>query len=60
MTRGMKSPCMVEIHTIAGGFSGGGCTASQRKKYARAVMSVEAQRADDAFGVDLVFTKADL
>ena len=49
-----------EIHTIAKGFSGGGCTVSQRKKYARAVMSVEAQRADDAFDVDLVFTKADL
>ena len=31
-----------EIHTIAGGFSGGGCTASQRKKYERSVISVEA------------------
>ena len=49
-----------EIHTIAGGFSGGGCTTSQRKRYAWAVMSVEAQRADDAFDVNLVFTKADL
>jgi len=49
-----------EIHTIAGGFSGGGCTASQWRRYARAVMSVEAQMADDAFDVDLVFTKADL
>ena len=49
-----------EIHTIVGGFSGGGCTASQRKKYARAVMSVEAQEADEALDVDLVFTKADL
>jgi len=49
-----------EIHTIAGGFLGGGCTASQRKRYAWAVMSVEAQRVDDAFDVDLVFTKADL
>ena len=49
-----------EIHTIAGGFSGGGCTASQRKKYARAVMSVEAPRADDTFDVDLTFTKVDL
>ncbi|XP_068476658.1 uncharacterized protein [Phaseolus vulgaris] len=28
-------PTHGEIHTIAGGFSGGGCTASQRKKYAR-------------------------
>jgi len=49
-----------EIHTIAGGFSRGGCTTSQRKKYARAVMSIEAQEADEAFDVDLVFTKADL
>jgi len=35
-------PIHGEIHTIAGGFLGGGCTASQRKKYARSVMSVEA------------------
>jgi len=49
-----------EVHTIARGFSGGGCTASQRKKYARAMMSVEAQEADNALDVDLVFTKADL
>jgi len=49
-----------EIHTIVGGFSGGGCTASQRKRYARAVMSVEAQRANDAFDVDLIFSKGDL
>jgi len=57
---GHEVPVNGEIHTIAGGFSGGGCTASQRKRYARAVMSVEAQRANDAFDVDLVFTKADL
>ena len=49
-----------EVHTIAGGFSGGGCTTSQRKKYARSVMTIEAQEADDALEVDLVFTKADL
>jgi len=48
-----------EVHTIAGVFSRGGCTASQWKKYARAVMSVEAQEADDALDVDLVFTRAD-
>ena len=53
-------PVHGEVHTISGGFLEGGCTASQRKKYARAVMSVEAQRADDALDVDLVFTKADL
>ena len=53
-------PVHGEVHTISRGFSGGGCTASQRKKYARAVMSVEAQEADQALDVDLVFTKADL
>jgi len=58
--QGHEIPVHGEIHTISAGFSGGGCTASQRKKYARAVMSVEAQRADDALNVDLVFTKADL
>jgi len=58
--QGHEIPVHGEVHTIAGGFSGGGCTASQRKKYARAVMSVEAQEADHALDVDLVFTKADL
>ena len=53
---GHEVPVHGEIHS----FSGGGCTASQRKRYARAVMSIEAQRVDDAFDVDLVFTKADL
>ena len=49
-----------EIHTILRGFSGGGCTTSQRKKYARAVMTVEAQEANQTLDVDLVFTKVDL
>jgi len=52
-------PIHGEIHTIAGGFSGGGCTASQRKKYARSVMSVEAFE-DHAPDVDITFTKEDL
>ena len=30
-----EMPVLGEVHTIAGGFSGGGPTASQRKKYAR-------------------------
>jgi len=29
-----------EVHTISSGFSGGGCTASQRKRYVRSVNSV--------------------
>jgi len=45
--------------TITGGFSGGGCTASQRKKYARFVMSVEAFE-DHSPDVDITFTKEDL
>ncbi|XP_068486589.1 uncharacterized protein [Phaseolus vulgaris] len=52
-------PIHGEIHTIAGGFSGGGCTASQRKKYARSVMSVEAFE-DHSPDVDITFTKEDL
>jgi len=35
-------PIYGEINTISGGFSGGDCTASQRKKYAREVMTVGA------------------
>ena len=57
---GHEVPVHGEVHTIAGGFSGGGCTASQRRRYVRTVMSVEAPRTNDAFDVDLVFTKADL
>jgi len=52
-------PIHGEVHTIAGGFSGGGCTASQRKKYARSVMSVEAFE-DHSPDVNITFTKEDL
>ena len=47
-----EMPVHKEIHTISGVFSGGGCTASQRKKYARAVMTVEAHEAGQALDVD--------
>ena len=53
-------PIHGEIHTIAIGFSGGGCTSSQRKRYARSVMSVEEQAADELLDVDLTFTRVDL
>jgi len=53
-------PIHGEINTIAGGFSRGGCTASQRKKYARGVMTVEGQRSDQTPEPDLVFTRIDL
>jgi len=52
-------PTHGEIHTIAGGFLGGGCTASQRKKYARSVMAV-AVFEDHSPDVDITFTKEDL
>ena len=54
-----EAPVLGEIHTIAGGFSGGGCTASQRKRYARSVMSVEVFE-DNSPDVDITFTKEDL
>jgi len=41
--QGHEVPIHGEINTIAGGFSRGGCTVSQRKKYARGVMIIEAQ-----------------
>jgi len=49
-----------EINTISRGFSGGGCTASQRKKYAREVMSVEVGELDQSPEPDLFFIKVDL
>jgi len=53
-------PIHEEINTITGGFSGEGCIASQRKKYARGVMIVEGQRSDQTPEPDLVFTRTDL
>jgi len=58
--QGHEMPVHGEIHTISGGFSGGGCTASQRKKYVGSVMSIEAQMVDEMLDIDLTFTKADL
>ncbi|XP_068503793.1 uncharacterized protein [Phaseolus vulgaris] len=55
-----EMPVHEEIHTISGGFLGGGCTTSQHKRYARSVMTMEAQVVDDVLDVDLAFTKADL
>jgi len=49
-----------EVHTISGGFSGGGPTASQRKRYVRSVNSVAEEFSDDLWESDLVFTRADL
>ena len=52
--QGHEVPVHCEVNTISGGFSGGGCIASQRKKYAREVRAVEAREPD------LYFTNADL
>jgi len=57
--QGHEVPIHGEINTISGGFSVGGCTASQRKKYAQEVMVVEVQEIDLTPDVDLIFTKAD-
>ncbi|XP_068498200.1 uncharacterized protein [Phaseolus vulgaris] len=55
-----EMPVLGEVHTIAGGFSGGGPTASQRKKYARGVNSIEERISGDPWESDLVFTRGDL
>jgi len=51
-----EMPTHGEINTIAGGFSGGGCTASHRKKYARSVMTVDMFE-DHSPDVDITFTR---
>jgi len=55
-----EMPIHGEVHTISGGFSGGGCTASQRMRYVRSVNLVAEEGSDDPWESDLVFTKADL
>ncbi|XP_068476196.1 uncharacterized protein [Phaseolus vulgaris] len=54
-----EMPTHGEIHTIAGGFSGGGFTASHRKKYTRSVMAVDVFE-DHSPDMDITFTKEDL
>jgi len=49
-----------EVHTISGGFSGRGCTASQRQRYVRSVNSVAGEGLDDSLDIDLAFTKPHL
>jgi len=55
-----EMPIHGEVHTISGGFSGGGPIASQRKRYVRAVNSVAEEGSDDQWESDLVFARADL
>jgi len=42
-----EMPIHGEVHTISGGFSGGGPTTSQRKRYVRSVNSVAEWGSDD-------------
>ena len=42
-----EMPIHGEVHIISGGFSGGGPTASQRKRYVRALNSVVEEGSDD-------------
>ena len=49
-----------EVHTIAGGFSVGGPTASQQKKYARGVNLIKERISGEPWESDLVFTRGDL
>jgi len=55
-----EMPIHGEVHTISGGISGGGPTASQRKRYMRAVNSVAEEGLDNQWESDLVFTRSDL
>jgi len=55
-----EMPTHGEVHTIFGGFSEGGPTASQRKKYVSSVSSVAEEFPDDPWESNLVFTSADL
>ena len=55
-----EMPVLGEVHTIAGGFPGGGPTAFQRKKYARGVNSIEERISGEPWESDLVFMRADL
>ena len=58
--QGHEVPVHGKVNTISGGFSGRGCIASQRRKYAREVMAVKARDLDQSAKPDLYFTKADL
>ena len=55
-----EMPIHGEVHTISGGFSGGGPIASQRKRYVRIVNSDAEEGSDDRWESDLVFIRADL
>jgi len=49
-----------ELSTISGGFFGGWSSASKRRRYARAVMSLKARRPDHPLEPALCFTSSNL
>lgn len=55
-----ETPVHGELNTISGGFSGGGSSTSKRKRYARAVMSLDTSRLDHPLEPTLCFTSSDL
>jgi len=55
-----KIPIHGELNTILGEFFGGGSSPSERKRYARAVMYLEARRLDHPPELDFCFTSSDL
>jgi len=54
-----EPPILGDLNTIAGGFSGGGCLASSRKRYARAVMSLDIKKYEWSVKPSLCFTVSD-
>jgi len=59
-SQAQEIPIHGEVHIISGGFSGGGPTASQRKRYVRSMSLGAEEFSDDPRESDLVFTRANL
>jgi len=55
-----EAPFLGELSTITGGFSGGGSSASKRKRYVRAVMCLYERVLDRSTKLSLCFIRADL
>jgi len=55
-----ETPIHRELNSIAGGFSEGGSSNSKRKRYARAVMSLDTRELDRPTEPTLCFTSFDL
>ena len=55
-----ETPIHKDLNTIAGGFLGGGSSTSKRKRYARAVMSLDTKRYGRPIEPSLYFTSSNL